>query len=410
MAYEPLAKLFHMNTSPDRFEEIEKLAAMRLNSESSFRTGVLGDDGEFFCMMSQELAVLSEKVLRLERKISTGLYALPLIAQAALVRGLVVDEIVNTNEIEGVHSTRKQINNIIAKHAGSERDRFHEFAQLYLDITDKKRIIPKTLRDIRAIYDRVMADESMEGIELDGELFRAGTVEVIGEGERVLHEGLYPESKINDTLEKMLVLVASPEIPSTYSAIMSHYLFEYAHPFYDGNGRTGRYLLALFLSEPLSIITSLSLSRIIAEHKGTYYRAFKAAEDPLNHGELTFFVTEMMGLIRAAQDEALEKLEEKREALDGGSIALRELADKEGLGEKAANVLYQLLQVRLFGLFPDVPLVEIAAHIGVGKQQARIYVKELQNLGLVEKTHGRPVEFALSREANKKLGIATEDE
>ena len=65
-------------------------------------------------------------------------------------------------------------------------------------------------------------------------------------------------------IDRMIELVASPDIPQTYSAILSHFLFEYIHPFYDGNGRTGRYLLALYLSEPLSETTVLSLSRVIA--------------------------------------------------------------------------------------------------------------------------------------------------
>ena len=75
--------------------------------------------------------------------------------------------------------------------------------------------------------------------------------------------------------------------PETYGAIVSHFLFEYAHPFYDGNGRTGRYLLAVYLSRPLSTLTALSVSRSSAESRGAYYRAFREVEDSLNHGELT---------------------------------------------------------------------------------------------------------------------------
>lgn len=75
------------------------------------------------------------------------------------------------------------------------------------------------------------------------------------------------------------------------------------HPFYDGNGRTGRYLLALYLSSPLSILTTLSLSRVIAANRDAYYRSFKEAEHPLNHGELTHFVMNMLENVRIAQND-----------------------------------------------------------------------------------------------------------
>ena len=83
--------------------------------------------------------------------------------------------------------------------------------------------------------------------------------------------------------------------------LASHYLFEYAHPFYDGNRRTGRYLLSLFLSEPLSKPTVLSLSRTIAENRSDYYAAFRTVDNPLNKGELTFFVYALLDLVRKAQ-------------------------------------------------------------------------------------------------------------
>lgn len=54
----------------------------------------------------------------------------------------------------------------------------------------------------------------------------------------------------------------------------AHYIFEYAHPFYDGNGRTGCYLLSLFLENSLSQPTVLSLSRAIANNRFALTDAF----------------------------------------------------------------------------------------------------------------------------------------
>ncbi|MEA3187129.1 MAG: hypothetical protein QOD99_959 [Chthoniobacter sp.] len=57
---------------------------------------------------------------------------------------------------------------------------------------------------------------------------------------------------------------------------MIHYQFEAIHPFYDGNGRTGRILLILYLlMEKLLDEPILFLSRYIIENKSDYYRRLR---------------------------------------------------------------------------------------------------------------------------------------
>lgn len=54
---------------------------------------------------------------------------------------------------------------------------------------------------------------------------------------------------------------------------ISHYQFEAIHPFYDGNGRTGRILNVLYLLEQnLLTLPILYLSRYIVQNKADYYR------------------------------------------------------------------------------------------------------------------------------------------
>jgi Fic family protein len=52
-----------------------------------------------------------------------------------------------------------------------------------------------------------------------------------------------------------------------------HYQFETIHPFYDGNGRTGRIINILYLvKEGLLDIPVLYLSHYIVRHQPDYYR------------------------------------------------------------------------------------------------------------------------------------------
>ncbi|MDB5744667.1 MAG: uncharacterized protein JWR68_2982 [Polaromonas sp.] len=59
-----------------------------------------------------------------------------------------------------------------------------------------------------------------------------------------------------------------------------HHQFESIHPFYDGNGRTGRIVNVLYLvNQGLLNIPVLYLSTFIVQNKASYYRLLQAARD-----------------------------------------------------------------------------------------------------------------------------------
>lgn len=412
MKYKSLARIFYADASNERYERNRSLAAARLEAESTFRTGVDTEHGELFLAVPRELSILNETILRRERLIAVTLSGLPRIAAGALVRSLVVDEVVCSNDLEGVYSTRRQINELLEATSSDssllEHRRFRELARLYLELSDDTRTLPQSPEDIRSLYDRVMAGENLEGNAPDGALFRKDAVSVIGSGNKVVHTGLTPESRIVSAMAKMIALVSSPEIPETYSAVISHFLFEYAHPFYDGNGRTGRYLLALYLSGPLSTLTALSISRSIAENRGPYYRAFRDVEHPLNHGELTTFVIKMLEYVDVAQQRILSDLETKRARLEAVNETLQRLQNTYGLADKHCDVLFMLAQFALFGAFPDVPLGAIEAFLGLGRAMTRKYARALEEQGLIRAVSARPLRFALTGEARQQLEIPEE--
>ena len=68
-----------------------------------------------------------------------------------------------------------------------------------------------------------------------------------------------------DTLVKMAII---------------HYQFESIHPFYDGNGRTGRIINVLYLvMNDLLNLPVLYLSRYIIEHKADYYKLLQEVRE-----------------------------------------------------------------------------------------------------------------------------------
>jgi len=70
------------------------------------------------------------------------------------------------------------------------------------------------------------------------------------------------------------------ELDELLKMAIVHFQFESIHPFYDGNGRTGRIINILYLvAKGLLDLPVLYLSRYITRHKSAYYRNLQAVRD-----------------------------------------------------------------------------------------------------------------------------------
>jgi len=88
---------------------------------------------------------------------------------------------------------------------------------------------------------------------------------------------------IINLMDNLVEYINRPEMhdidPLVKMAVI-HFQFETIHPFYDGNGRTGRILNLLYLvQEGLLLSPILYLSRYIIRNKGEYYRLLQNVRD-----------------------------------------------------------------------------------------------------------------------------------
>lgn len=99
------------------------------------------------------------------------------------------------------------------------------------------------------------------------------------------------------------------QCPSLVKAVITHYFFEYVHPFYDGNGRIGRFLLSSYIARKTDLLTGLSLSEVINQNRKDYEESFSKVSHPRNRGEITLLIGKMLKLIEKGQENMLIKLD-----------------------------------------------------------------------------------------------------
>ena len=101
-------------------------------------------------------------------------------------------------------------------------------------------------------------------------------------------------NEINSLMKNLEKFINDPSM-SDYDPIVKmaiiHYQFESIHPFYDGNGRTGRIINILYLIiEKLQNLPILYLSNYIIQNKADYYRLLQELRDNENWEEWLLFM------------------------------------------------------------------------------------------------------------------------
>lgn len=100
-----------------------------------------------------------------------------------------------------------------------------------------------------------------------------------------------------------------------------HFQFESIHPFYDGNGRTGRILNILYLIQyQLLEIPILYLSKYIIQHKNDYYRLLQQVRDEEQWEE---YLCYMLTAITETAKDTLQKVKNMKVAMANYKIILR---------------------------------------------------------------------------------------
>ena len=183
------------------------------------------------------------------------------------------------------------------------------------------------------------------------------------EGEKVIREKLANlEAFCND---------AEDDLDPLVKMAVLHYQFEAIHPFYDGNGRTGRILLILYLLfERLLDQPILYLSRYIIERKADYYKLLQGVTEESDWQPWLLYLLE--GVNTTAQQTS-EKI-----------LAISALLDeylergKEELSGRVAKELIELLFVRPYCKIKFVTDAGIAKRVTASR-----YLHELAEKGFV---------------------------
>ena len=384
----------------------------RMNYDSTIKTNLevkpINQPETFtlYYVPTNDTIELISEISRLDILLENSYNDLPGLAQKMFFVDMLSMELQSSNELEGVRSSKDEIVQTTKRILDEGKDkkieaRFINVIKSYLELKDGNLRPPVNSKDCRKIYDEITAGEISKDNSPDGKYFRKD-ITYVQKGGRIIHRGIFKGEdtekiiieKMNDIFEFMDARECF-KLHKLIKIAIAHYYFGYIHPFYDGNGRIGRFIGSIYLKEDYSWLTAMSLSRGCNEERNRYLKAFDITNQISSQGEVNFFVDEFLSVMLEGQREILGNLVQKSDLLGG---IMSKIENDDGLkNEDEKNIMGIMAQEYHFNpLSEGIGVSDLRAVFDYTDETIRVKLKGLFDRGFTEKIKGRPVKYLMS--------------
>ncbi len=290
-----------------------------------------------------------------------------------LVGTLSLQEAKESSEIENIITTHDdlyrsdyQSKTFISQHSKE----VHHYAQAlqegYRIVSNDNLLTNNTIKKIQEILEQNDAGfRTQAGTELKNNL----TGEVI----------YTPPQHSDDIVELMTDLEIfindnqSSDADDLVKMALIHHQFESIHPFYDGNGRTGRIINILYLVKQGLLDTPiLYLSRYINQNKSTYYHLLQSVRDQKNWQDWILFI--LNGVEQTAR-QTVQLIKQIKELMQQHKVSIKKHCPKVYSHELLNNLFKH----------PYTKIKFLEQDLGLSRQTCAKYLNELEKVNIVSK-------------------------
>ncbi|WP_086297550.1 Fic family protein [Campylobacter devanensis] len=219
--------------------------------------------------------------------------------EGVLINSLVIQEAKESSEVENIVTTHDEIfqadlsvSNYAVSNAAKEVMNYRE--AMLEGFSRVKENILLTNNIIKNIQEKL--EKNKAG-------FRTSAVTLQNSKQEIVYAPPKTGDEVEHYMSNLEQFINNPELsdldPLIKLAII-HHQFESIHPFYDGNGRTGRIISVLYLVQNrLLDLPILYLSRYITRNKADYYKLIQAVRD--NNGDIKDWQNWVMFILKGIE-------------------------------------------------------------------------------------------------------------
>ncbi len=300
-----------------------------------------------------------------------------------LINSLVLQEAKDSSEIENIITTHDELYraNLDMESVTNEAKEVQNYKEALLRgfslVSDTKLLLKKHIIEIQEIL-----EQNDAGIRK-----QAGTNLKNAQTGEVIYTPPQDYETIQELLTNLEIYINEPnDIDSLINMAIIHHQFESIHPFYDGNGRTGRIINILYLIlKDLLDIPVLYLSRYIITHKADYYRLLQEVRTEDKWEEWILYILE------AVEQTSLETIE----LINSISDLMIKIQDK--ISQELPKI-YSKDLVEILFMHPYTKIDFLVDRLNITRKTASKYLNELENIGILENIQIKNSKFFINIE------------
>lgn len=291
--------------------------------------------------------------------------------ESILINTLTLQEAKDSSEIENIVTTHDDLykENILI-HTNPATKEVYNYAQglkLGFEIVRKEHLL--TNKHILTIQKELL--ENNAGFRTQG-----GTKLINSQGQTVYTPPQTKEEilELMANLEKFINDSDFSNLDPLVKMAIIHYQFESIHPFYDGNGRTGRIINILYLVlQDLLDLPILYLSRYITQTKAQYYQVLQSVR---NDNDWQAMIIYFLNGIEQTAKQTIDLITNIKNLMHDYKDRLRSELPKI-YSQDLLNILFEN---------PYTKIEFLEKELRINKRTAQNYLDKIAKLGFLDKT------------------------
>lgn len=290
--------------------------------------------------------------------------------QAMLINAVVLQEAKDSSEIENIITTQDELYKALASQ-NKQPSQVKEVINYRKAIFTGFELIKKQgflrIKDIETIQKTII--ENNAGIRA-----LSGTVLKNDKTGEIVYTPPQEKDEILDLLSNFLehFNINQTDLSPLINLAILHYQFESIHPFYDGNGRTGRILNILYLIiNDLLDIPILYLSSYINENKSEYYKLLNQVN---RTDQWEDYILYMLKAVEETSIYTIKKIDRIKNQLEKTIEKVKAEAPK----------IYRKELIELLFEQPYSKIEFVVDKLKVERKAASRYLKNLEEIGVLK--------------------------
>lgn len=298
--------------------------------------------------------------------------------ESILLNTLVLQEAKDSSEVENIVTTQDEVYQAdldmvetVTKTAQKEVLRYRQAMHIGFDLVRKNKLLTNAvIKQIQQeLEENTAGFRSVPGTELKNNS----------------NETVYTPPQTKDEIERLMSNLerfindkSICELDPLVKLPIIHHQFESIHPFYDGNGWTGRIINILYLvANDLLDLPILYLSRYINHNKADYYRLIQRVRDnaPDNERDWENWIVFMLKGIEVTANETVILVQEIKKLMQDYKQKMHPLFGSKYNHELLNNLFRH----------PYTKIEYIMRDLEVSRLTATKYLEEIVSAGLAEK-------------------------